>query len=80
VVVYERYLATPWFFRYETDAVELGFAMRRLATLYEARGETAKAAAMRTRLLQLWRRADPEIQPMVNEARAALAGGTTASR
>jgi hypothetical protein len=54
--------------------------MRRLATLYEARGETAKAAAMRTRLLELWRRADPEIQPMVNEARAALAGGTTASR
>jgi len=62
VTVYERYLTTPWFFRYETDAVELGWAMKRLAELYAARGEGAKAAAMRGRLLQLWRRADPELQ------------------
>jgi tetratricopeptide (TPR) repeat protein len=62
VMVYERYLATPWFFRYETDAVELGWAMKRLAELYEARGDAAKATAMRGRLLQLWRRADPELQ------------------
>jgi len=62
VTVYERYLATPWFFRYETDAVELGWAMKRLADLYDARGEAAKATSMRGRLLQLWRRADPELQ------------------
>jgi DNA-binding SARP family transcriptional activator/Flp pilus assembly protein TadD len=62
VTVYERYLATPWFWRYETDAVELGWAMKRLAELYDARGETAKATAMRGRWLQLWRRADPELQ------------------
>jgi DNA-binding SARP family transcriptional activator len=72
-VVYERYLATPWFFRYETDAVELGWAMKRLAELYDARGETAKAAAMRGRLLQLWRRADPELQPVITEVRRRLA-------
>lgn len=65
VGVYERYLTTPWFFRYETDAVELGRAMQRLAELYGARGERAKAAAMRGRLLQLWRRADPELQSVV---------------
>jgi DNA-binding SARP family transcriptional activator/TolB-like protein len=62
VTVYERYLTTPWFFRYETDAAELGWAMKRLAELYDARGEQAKATAMRGRLLQLWRRADPEVQ------------------
>jgi DNA-binding SARP family transcriptional activator/TolB-like protein len=62
VTVYERYLTTPWFWRYETDAVELGWAMKRLAELYSARGEVAKATAMRGRLLQLWRRADPEVQ------------------
>jgi tetratricopeptide (TPR) repeat protein len=72
-VVYERYLATPWFFRYEMDAVELGWAMKRLAELYDARGETAKAAAMRGRLLQLWRRADPELQPVIAEVRRRLA-------
>ncbi|HUQ80341.1 MAG TPA: BTAD domain-containing putative transcriptional regulator, partial [Gemmatimonadaceae bacterium] len=38
VVVYERYLATPWFYRYEIDGPELGWAMRRLAELYDARG------------------------------------------
>lgn len=74
VEVYERCLATPWFFRYETDAVELGWAMKRLAELYDARGETSKAAAMRGRLLQLWRRADPELQPVIAEVRARLAG------
>jgi len=62
VTVYERYLATPWFWRYETDAVELGWAIKRLAELYDARGDAAKATAMRGRLLQLWRRADSELQ------------------
>jgi tetratricopeptide (TPR) repeat protein len=74
-VVYERYLATPWFFRYETDAADLGWAMMRLAELYDARGETAKAAAMRGRLLQLWRRADPELQPVIAEVRGRLGSG-----
>ena len=72
LVVYERYLTTPWFWRYEPDAVELGWAMKRLAELYDARGETAKARAMRGRLLQLWRRADPELQPVVTEVRGRL--------
>jgi tetratricopeptide (TPR) repeat protein len=72
VVVYERYLATPWFYRYEIDATELGWALKRLAELYDERGEAEKAAAMRGRLLQLWRRADPELQPVVDEIRARL--------
>ena len=74
VAVYERYLTTPWFFRYEPDASELGWAMHRLAELYDARGETAKATAVRGRLLQLWRRADPELQPIVAQVRAKRPG------
>src|SRR5688500_12460455 len=58
VVVYERYVTTPWLFRYETDATELGRALRRLAELHDLRGERSKAAAVRGQLLQLWRRAD----------------------
>jgi tetratricopeptide (TPR) repeat protein len=73
VTIYERYLATPWLWRYEQDAMELGWAMKRLAELYDTRGESAKATAMRGRLLQLWRRADPELQPVVAEARERLA-------
>jgi tetratricopeptide (TPR) repeat protein len=71
-VVYERYLTTPWLWRYEPDAAELGWAMKRLAELYDAQGEPAKAAIMRRRLLQLWRRADAELQPVVAEVRARI--------
>ena len=74
VSVYERYLSTPWLFRYEPDAVSLGWSMKRLAELYDARGETEKAAAVRGRLLQLWRRADPELQPLVADLRSRRPG------
>ena len=74
MVIYERYLATPWLWRYEADAAELGWAMKRLAELYDARGETAKASAMRGRLLELWRRADPELQPVIAEVRDHVMG------
>jgi DNA-binding SARP family transcriptional activator/TolB-like protein/Tfp pilus assembly protein PilF len=73
-LVYERYVTTPWLYRYETDAAELGWALRRLAELHDLRGETAKAAAVRARLVQLWKQADPELQPFVSEARRRIAG------
>ena len=73
--VYERYIATPWFWRYETDALELGQAFIHLAELYDASGDRVKAAAVRGRLLQLWRRGDPELQPILTAARAGLQGG-----
>jgi tetratricopeptide (TPR) repeat protein len=63
--VYERYARTPWFRRYETDALELGPVLQRLAELYDAAGELEKAASARTRLVQLWGRADTELQPAV---------------
>jgi serine/threonine-protein kinase len=73
VTVYERYLnEATWLFRYEVDGVDLGWVMNRLAELYDTRGETAKAAEMRGRLLRLWRRADPELQPIVAAARDRL--------
>ena len=74
VVVYERYISTPWLWRYEPDAAELGWAMKRLGELYDARGETGKASAVRTRLLQLWRRADPELQPVLADVRGRVRG------
>ena len=73
--VYERYVATPWFWRYETDALELGPALEKLAALYEAAGERDKARSARLRLVQLWRRADAELQSAVARARAGTVGG-----
>jgi tetratricopeptide (TPR) repeat protein len=73
--VYERYVTTPWFWRYEVDALELGPALERLSALYDAAGERDKAAGVRAQLVQLWRRADAELQPAVARARAGAGGG-----
>jgi DNA-binding SARP family transcriptional activator/Tfp pilus assembly protein PilF/TolB-like protein len=73
--VYARYVTTPWFWRYETDALELGPALERLAALYDAAGEREKASGARTRLVQLWRGADAELQPAVARAREGVGSG-----
>ncbi len=72
IEAYERYLNTPWLFRYEVDALELGFALRRLGELYEVGGDTRKAAEVRGRLLALWRRADAELQPVLADVRTRV--------
>ena len=41
----------------------------RHATEYDARGEAARAHPVRGRLLQLWRRADAELQGVASEGR-----------
>jgi tetratricopeptide (TPR) repeat protein len=69
---YERYLTTPWFFRYEVDASQLGFVLKRLGELYDARGDRQKAADVRKRLLVLWRRSDAELQPVLADIRTRL--------
>ena len=45
----------------------------RLAELYDARGDRANAAEYYTRLITLWERADPHLQPRVAAARQRLA-------
>jgi serine/threonine protein kinase/tetratricopeptide (TPR) repeat protein len=72
IEAYERYVTTPWFYRFEVDAVELGLVLQRLAALYDARGDSGKAHAARTRLLALWQHADAELQPVVAEMRTRL--------
>jgi hypothetical protein len=65
IAVYQRYLSTPWLWRYEPDAIELGWAMKRLVELYEEKGDTKNANAVRAKLIGLWRSADPELQAVV---------------
>ena len=82
IATYERYLRTPWQRRFETDATELGFAMERLGALYQQQRDNAKAAELYTTLLQLWRGADSELQPLLTDVRRRLeqTGGTAAGR
>jgi tetratricopeptide (TPR) repeat protein/tRNA A-37 threonylcarbamoyl transferase component Bud32 len=46
---------------------------QRLGELYEAKGEFTKAADHFARFIELWAKADPELQPAVKDARARLA-------
>ena len=79
IETYERYLRAPWQRRFETDAAELGFAMKRLGELYQQRNDGAKAAAQYTALLQLWHGADAELAPLIADVRRRLeqTGNTT---
>jgi tetratricopeptide (TPR) repeat protein len=69
---YEKTLATP------SNSVG-GFTAivwdiyERLGTLYEAVGNRAKAIEYSTRFAELWKNADPELQPRVANARARIA-------
>jgi len=68
----ERYLATPSPGRVEVDAWMLGPAHKRLGELYEARGDNARAVSHYTAFVNLWKRADPDLQPKVAEVRTRL--------
>lgn len=47
--------------------------VRRLGELYEARGDRAKAIERYTTLTDLWKHADPELQPQLKAVRARIA-------
>ena len=74
-VMYERYLATPSWFKLqaELDPVSRPAAHEHLGQLYEAMGNTPKAAEQYRQFIELWKNADPELQPRVAEARRRLA-------
>jgi tetratricopeptide (TPR) repeat protein len=76
VAEYEHYLATPRLiagpFEF-TDFKVLAGIHKRLGELYEAKGDKQNAAGHYLRFVELWKNADPELQPKVAEARARLA-------
>jgi tetratricopeptide (TPR) repeat protein len=65
--------ALPWYRALSYDFLYTGPAHLRLAQIYERRGERQKAIEHYSRFLELWRDSDPALQPLVQEARQALA-------
>jgi tetratricopeptide (TPR) repeat protein len=72
VATYERYVGTPWIRRWETDPFDLASSLERLGQLYDEQGEWEKAAEYYARFVELWRDADPELQPRVKAAQRRL--------
>ena len=73
IVVYERYLTTSAWNRLAIDAFFLAPARKRLGELYAAKSDYGRAAAHYAAFLDLWRDADPELQPWVSQVRQRLA-------
>jgi tetratricopeptide (TPR) repeat protein/tRNA A-37 threonylcarbamoyl transferase component Bud32 len=73
VAAYERYLETPMLYRANLDEMNLPVVLRRLAALHERLGNRGRAVAYYDRFVELWARADPELQPAVADARRRLA-------
>jgi tetratricopeptide (TPR) repeat protein len=72
-VLYERFLATPSMggvaLQHSTD---LAASYKRVGELYEASGNRPRAAEYYGKFVDLWKDADPELQPAVAEVRRRL--------
>ena len=69
----QRYLTTPWLNRLGFDSRNLWKAYQRLGELHEARGDREKAVDYYGRLVELWKGADAELQPIVDDVKARIA-------
>jgi len=75
IAAYERYLTTPYRRRADVSDLDpnwLPVVYARLGDLYEQRGDTTQAIHYYGELIDLWKDADPELQPRVEAARRAI--------
>ncbi|MSR07522.1 MAG: carboxypeptidase-like regulatory domain-containing protein [Gemmatimonadetes bacterium] len=78
-VHYRRFVSQPYhgedFYDFSAllYAASLTPTHRRLGELYEARGEREKALEHFGKFVELWKNADPELQPVVRDVRARIA-------
>jgi tetratricopeptide (TPR) repeat protein len=72
-VYFEKFFGTPGDYRGVTDYQVFAPAARRTGELYEAKGDRAKAVHYYRMFVDLWKNADAELQPQVNEVKKRLA-------
>ena len=78
---FERYARDTYAYRFvNTDPLYLGTSLERLGQLYEQKGNAAKAAEYYQQFVELWKNAEPELQPRVADARRRLAKLSAAKR
>lgn len=74
IVSYNRYVTSPQAGRgWNSDGNYLPWILKRLGELYEQQGDAANAARVYRRYVELWKNADPELQPKVAEVRRRIA-------
>ncbi|HEU4585603.1 MAG TPA: tetratricopeptide repeat protein, partial [Gemmatimonadaceae bacterium] len=75
IAMYEQYLETTYADRGGDDYLMLAPIRKRLGELYEAKGDTARAMSHYAAFVNLWKNADPELQPAVAEVRRRVERG-----
>jgi DNA-binding SARP family transcriptional activator len=76
IAMYEAYVATPnasHVVHQRQDRFQLARIFERLGELHQKRGDRQRAIDFYQRFVDLWKDADPELQPRVREARRRLA-------
>jgi Flp pilus assembly protein TadD len=72
IFYWERFLADPAARGPGRDAIILAGMQKRLGELYEAKNDLPRAIAHYTAFVDLWKNADPELQPKVKEIQQRL--------
>lgn len=80
IATYEHFVNTPRWGRVAQDALNLPGILQRLGELYEAKGDAAKAALYYGKFVDLWKHANPELQPRVTDIRQRMAHLTDAPK
>jgi tetratricopeptide (TPR) repeat protein len=68
----ERYLANTHNLRLQQDMYYLAGVRQRLGEMYEAKGNVDKALTHYQAFVELWKDADPELQPRVRDVRGRV--------
>jgi hypothetical protein len=64
---------TPTLNRLYLTSLTLAPGLKRLGELYEAKGDRKKATEYYSKFVEVWKDADPELQPGVKEIRGRMA-------
>ncbi|MDE3052987.1 MAG: hypothetical protein KGJ70_03815, partial [Gemmatimonadota bacterium] len=72
IAEFRRYLDTPYFFAMTPDGDNLAFVYKSLGEEYEAKGNPGEAANYYSKFVELWKNADPDLQPQVADVRKRL--------
>jgi tetratricopeptide (TPR) repeat protein len=80
LAAYGKYFEANDTFRVWGDQYDLAPAHKRVGELYEAKGDVPNAVKHYREFLELWKNADPELQPRVAEVRRRIARLADAER
>ncbi len=72
IAEFQRYLDTPFSDILSDNGDDLAFVYKSLGRLYENKGDRGEAANYYSKFVELWKNADPDLQPQVAEVKTRL--------